>query len=113
MHALTPVRIEIHVVLTLVYFQHINLGSGTEKLMDAIWVCEQSARELEYEKNEIPWKIYYRKEVYNPLEEYVVVISWTDFAYNYVVNGIRSRVTKLRRVRLLKYTFNNAKLSLV
>ncbi|XP_028401436.1 unconventional myosin-VIIa-like isoform X2 [Dendronephthya gigantea] len=77
--------------------KHINLGSGSEKLMDAIWVCEQSARELGYEKDEIPWKIYYRKEVYNPLEEFVMDISWTDFAYNFVVNGIRTRVTKLRR----------------
>ncbi|CAB4023868.1 unconventional myosin-VIIb, partial [Paramuricea clavata] len=77
--------------------KHINLGSGSEKLMDAIWVCEQSARELGYEKDDIPWKIYYRKEVYNPLEEFLIDISWTDFAYNFVVNGIRSRVTKLKR----------------
>ncbi len=66
--------------------------------MDALWVCEQSARELRYEKDDLPWKIYYRKEVYNPLEEFLFDISWTDFAYNFVVNAIRSRVTKLKRV---------------
>lgn len=72
-------------------------------------MCEQSARELGYEQDEIPWKIYYRKEVYNPLEEFVMDISWTDFAYNYVVNGIRTRVTKLRRVcfEMYKISLNN------
>lgn len=86
--------------------QHINLGCGTEKLMDAIWVCEQSARELGYVKEDIPWKIYYRKEVYNPQEEFLIDIGWTDFAFNFVVNGIRSRVTRLKRViYLLKLIF--------
>lgn len=67
--------------------------------MDAIWVCEQSARELGYKRDELPWKIYYRKEVYNPLEEVLIDISWTDFAYNFVVN-FKSRVTKFKKVRL-------------
>lgn len=97
MSKLSPVRIQT-ILIPSSNFQHINLGSGSEKLMDAIWVCEQSARELGYEKDDIPWKIYYRKEVYNPLEEFLIDISWTDFAYNFVVNGIRSRVTKLKRV---------------
>lgn len=68
--------------------------------MDALWLCEQSARELEYEQAGVPWKIYYRKEVYNPLEEFLMDISWADFAYNFVVKGFKSRVTKLKRVRL-------------
>lgn len=67
--------------------------------MDAIWVCEQSARELGYKEDTIPWKIYYRKEVYCPSDEFHMDISWTDFAYKFVVNNIKTRVsTKLKKV---------------
>ncbi|XP_046852558.1 unconventional myosin-VIIb-like isoform X3 [Xenia sp. Carnegie-2017] len=76
----------------------INIGNGDEKVMDAIWVCEQSARELGYKEDTIPWKIYYRKEVYCPSDEFHMDISWTDFAYKFVVNNIKTRVsTKLKK----------------
>lgn len=81
------------------FIQDINIGNGDEKVMDAIWVCEQSARELGYKEDTIPWKIYYRKEVYCPSDEFHMDISWTDFAYKFVVNNIKTRVsTKLKKV---------------
>lgn len=67
--------------------------------MDAIWVCEQSTRRFGYSDNGTAWKIYYRKDVFTPLDDFLVDISWTDFAYNYVINGIKTGVTRLTRVR--------------
>ena len=76
--------------------------------MDAIWVCEQTAREAgSYSAS---WKIFYCKDVFTPADEFLVDISWTDFAYQHVVNGIKNSVGRLTKVsphRLKRPSFTN------
>ncbi|XP_017777144.1 PREDICTED: myosin-VIIa-like [Nicrophorus vespilloides] len=67
----------------------MSLGSDTEHIMDAISQCEQHAKDQGISEKSVPWKLYFRKEIFVPWHDATTDAVATDLIYCQIMNGIK------------------------
>ena len=72
----------------LFVLQVASLGNGNDHVMDYISQCEQIYREQEECEGEVPWKLYYRKEMFSPWESATSDPVATNLIYAQTVRGV-------------------------
>ncbi|CAD5229250.1 unnamed protein product [Bursaphelenchus okinawaensis] len=65
-----------------------SLGASSDFIFDAITVCEREGIKKGHQYDNIPWRLFYRKEIFSPWHQNVDTVA-SDLIYEQIVRGLR------------------------